>query len=185
MIRKALRAPILTALAMVALPAAVIVVSRTSDLYAKHKAEEVDANDPTLRLFQLLDSTRAGKLEDLCLLADLYKDPDKPDQEYRHVLRVNYDKNRGFGKLNLWVRSVGKMTPQQLETYTPKQIFDFAETDSEKYCKSSAGQFGAPGDVYLRASADGPLVTAPVTDEVRKSYAQFVTQYVLPALLKK
>jgi hypothetical protein len=156
-----------------------------SRVYAKHKAEEVDASDPTLRVFQLLDSTRDGKLADFYLLADLYKDPDKPDDEYRHVLRVNYDKNRGFGKLNVWVRSVGKMTPEQLDTYTPKQIYDFAETDQEKYCKSSAGQFGTPGDVYLRASQDRPLATAPVTDEVRKSYGLFVTEYLLPALQKK
>jgi len=154
-------------------------------LYAKHKGEQADLDDATSRLFQLLDSARDGKLADFYLLADLYKDSDKPDEEYRHVLRVNYDKNRGFGKLNLWVRSVGKMTPQQLETYTPKQIYDFAETDQEKYCKSNAGQFGTPGDVYLHANQDRPLATAPVTDEVRKSYGLFVTDYLLPALQKK
>ena len=156
-----------------------------SRLYAKHKAEEVDASDPTLRVFQLLDSTRDGKLADFYVLADLYKDSDKPDDEYRHVLRVNYDKSRGFGKLNVWVRSVGKMTPEQLDTYTPKQIYDFAETDQEKYVKTSAGQFGTPGDVYLHATEGGPLVTGPVTDGVRKSYGLFVTDYLLPALQKK
>jgi len=154
-------------------------------LYAKHRADQADPDDATSRLFQLLDSARDGKLADYYLLADLYKDPDKPDDEYRHVLRVNYDKSRGFGKLNVWVRSVGKMTPQQLETYTPKQIYDFAETDQEKYVKTSAGQFGTPGDVYLHATQDGPLVTGPVTDGVRKSYGLFVTEYLLPALQKK
>ena len=154
-------------------------------LYAKHKSEQADPDDATSRLFQLLDSARDGKLADYYLLADLYKDPDKPDDEYRHVLRVNYDKGRGFGKLNVWVRSVGKMTPQQLETYTPKQIYDFAETDQEKYVKTSAGQFGTPGDVYLHATENGPLVTGPVTDGVRKSYGLFVTEYLLPALQKK
>ncbi len=154
-------------------------------LYAKHKGEQADPDDATSRLFQLLDSARDGKLADYYLLADLYKDQDKPDDEYRHVLRVNYDKGRGFGKLNVWVRSVGKMTPQQLETYTPKQIYDFAETDQEKYVKTSAGQFGTPGDVYLHATENGPLVTGPVTDGVRKSYGLFVTEYLLPALQKK
>jgi hypothetical protein len=159
--------------------------SSSRRLYAKHKPEEMSANDPTLRLFQLLDSSRDGKLPDFYLLADLYKDPNKADQELRHVLRVDYDKNRGFGKLNLWVRSVGQMTQQQLQTYSPKQIYDFAETDQEKYVKTNPGSFGAPGDLYLRASDDGPLASAPITDEVRKSYEVFVTQYLLPAVQKK
>ena len=60
-----------------------------------------------------------------------------------------------------------------------------AETDQEKYVKTSAGQFGTPGDVYLHATEGGPLVTGPVTDGVRKSYGLFVTDYLLPALQKK
>ncbi|HEV2493847.1 MAG TPA: hypothetical protein VG204_12345 [Terriglobia bacterium] len=156
-----------------------------SGLYAKHKAEEAVPDDATAQLFQLLDSSRDGKLADFYLLADVYKDASKPDDEYRHVLRLDYDKSRGFGKLNLWVRSVGKMTPQQLQTYTPKQIYDFAETDLEKYVKTTASAFGGSGDLYLRADGDGPLATSSITDDVRKSYDVFVTQYVLPALQKK
>ncbi len=155
------------------------------DVYAKDKTQRVDADDPTYRLFQLLDSSHGGKPEDFCLLADLYNDPTKTDQEYRHVLRVDYDKNRSFGKLNLYVRAVAKMTPEQLRTYTPKQIYEFGETDLEKFVKTEAGPFGRPGDIYLRAREDSPLSAAPITDEVRNSYEFFVTQYLLPALQKK
>lgn len=163
---------------------AALITAQGASLYAKHKTEEAEPNGPTSHLFQFLDSSRDGKLSDFYLLADLYKDPSKPDSELRHVLRVDYDRNRGFGKLNLWVRSVDKMTPQQLETYTPKQIFDFAETDLQKFVKTGLGPLGAPGDLYLHAGEEGPLVSAPVTDEVRKEYDDFVTQYILPALQK-
>jgi hypothetical protein len=155
------------------------------NLYAKHKSEDASPADATAQLFQLLDSSRDGKLSDFYLLADVYKDASKPDDEYRHVLRLDYDKSRGFGKLNVWVRSVGKMTSQQLQTYTPKQIYDFAETDQEKYVKTTSGAFGAAGDLYLRANGDGPLATSSITDDVRKSYEVFVTQYLLPVLQKK
>lgn len=164
---------------------AVIPVSFGTRLYAKHKADPSAPDDATTELFQLLDSSHDGKLQDFYLLGDLYKDSSKPDDEYRHVLRVEYDKSRGFGKLNLWVRSVGKMTPQQLQTYTPKQIYDFAETDQEKYVKTTASTFGGSGDLYLRADGEGPLATSSITDDVRKSYDLFLTQYVLPALRKK
>jgi len=163
----------------------VVAASFGSRLYAKHKVDPAAPDDATSQLFQLLDSSRDGKLPDFYLLADLYKDPSKPDDEYRHVLRVDYDKSRGFGKLNLWVRSVGKMTPQQLQTYTPKQIYDFAETDQEKYVKTTATTFGGSGDLYLRADGDAPLATSSINDDVRKSYDVFLTQYVLPALRKK
>lgn len=164
---------------------AVIPASFGTSLYAKHRADPSAPDDATTQLFQLLDSSHDGKLQDFYLLGDLYKDPSKPDDEYRHVLRVEYDKSRGFGKLNLWVRSVGKMTPQQLQTYTPKQIYDFAETDQEKYVKTTVSTFGGSGDLYLRADGEGPLATSSITDDVRKSYDLFLTQYVLPALRKK
>lgn len=170
---------------VVALATAGLLANSRTSLFAKHKPEEADPDAPTARLFQLLDSSRDGKLSDFYLLADVYKDPDKSSEEYRHVLRLDYDKNRGFGKLNLWVRSVGKMTPEQLQTYTPKQIYEFGETDLEKYVKSNVGPLGASGDMYLRASEDGPLASAQVTDDVRKSYDFFVTQYLLPTLQKK
>ncbi len=185
MMNRESRTPIATAAAVSAVLLAGLLGNSKSSLYAKHKPEDVDPEGPSARLFQLLDSSRDGKLSDFYLLADLYKDPNKPEEEYRHVLRVDYDRNRGFGKLNLWVRSVGKMTTEQLQAYTPKQIYDFAETDQEKYVKTSLGPFGASGDLYLRASESGPLVSAPITDDVHKSYDFFVTQYLLPALQKK
>jgi hypothetical protein len=160
------------------------VVASAQCVWAKHK-EEGGQNGPTSRLFEYLDSAHSGKLESFYLLADFYKDPSKPDEEFRHVLRVDYDKNRGFGKLNLYVRSVGQMTKEQLSTYTPKQIYDFGEVDLEKFVKTSLGRFGTSGDVYLRSGSDTPLVTSQVTDEARKEYETFITEYILPALQKK
>jgi hypothetical protein len=152
-------------------------------LHAKHK-EESEQNGPTARLFQFLDSAHGGKLEEFYVLADLYKDPSKPDQELRHVLKVEYDKNRAFGKLRLSVRSVGQMTQEQLATYSPKQIYDFGEVDLEKFVKTSPGPFGGMGDVYLRSTGDSPLATTNITDEARKEYEMFITDYILPALQK-
>jgi hypothetical protein len=166
-----------------ALVAVFLVSACSASLYAKHKEDAEDG--ATVRLFQVLDSTRNGKLEDFYLLADLYKDAGKPDEQFHHVLRVEYDKSRAFGKLRLYVRSVGQMTDEQLSAYSPKQIYDFGEADQEKFVKTSTGSFGGSGDLYLRAGTDTPLATAAVTDEARKEYETFVTQHILPALQKK
>src|SRR2546425_8124267 len=64
---------------------------------AKEKQPAIDPNDPTLRLYQLIESSYGGKLDDFYLLADTYKDQKNPDQELQHVLRVEFDKNRAFG----------------------------------------------------------------------------------------
>ena len=82
---------------------------------AREKNYQADPNDVTGRLFQLLDDTHEGKLTDCYLLADLYKGKDlsTPDEEFQHVLHVDYDKNRGFGKLNLHVRTLAKLAPEQ------------------------------------------------------------------------
>jgi hypothetical protein len=149
---------------------------------AKEKTTRVDPNDPTLRLFDLLDSTRNGKLEDFCTLADVYSERGK---EFQRVVRAEYDKSRAFGKLRIYVRSVAKMAPEQLQAYTPKQVYDFGETDVEKFVKTDPGDLGKQGDMYLRGDADNPLATTPVTDQARKSYEALVTQYLLPALQKK
>ena len=142
----------------------------------------VDENDATYRLFQLLDSAHGGKLADTYVLADAYTDGN--GDQYRHVLRVDYDKSHAFGRLAIYVRSVGKMTPEQLSTYTPEQIYNFGEIDLQKLVKTDPGPFGQRGDLYLTADGDGPLHTSAVTDEARKSYDTFVTQYVIPALQK-
>jgi hypothetical protein len=154
-------------------------------LWAKDKTPPIDPNDPTLRLYQLLDSSRGGKLVDFYLIADVYKNPDNADEELQHILRVEYDKDRAFGKLNIHVRSVGKIHPDQMKTYTPKEFYEFGLSDLEKYVKTDAGPFGQPGDLYLRAGPDLPLASAEVTDEVRKAYESFLTRYLTPALRKQ
>ncbi|HEV2352403.1 MAG TPA: hypothetical protein VG028_21415 [Terriglobia bacterium] len=154
---------------------------------AKEKPAPVDPNDPTVRLFQLLDETRDGKLSDFYVLADVYKDKTSanPEAEFQHVLSVDYDKNRSFGKLNIHVRTLDKLAPEQLKTYTAKQIYDFGDDDSEKFVKSEPGPLGRQGDMYLRATADRPLNDTPITDDVRKAYEFYITQYIIPALQKK
>lgn len=154
-------------------------------LLGKEKTPPVDANDPTFRLFQALDTNRGGKLTDFYLIADVYKDPAGSSEEFQHILKADYDKNRSFGKLQVYVRSVGKILPDQLKTYTAKEFYDFGLMDQAKYMKTDPGEFGKSGDIYLRAVEDRPLATTPVTDEVRKSYEQFLTQHLLPAIEKK
>ena len=155
-------------------------------LGAKEKTSAVNPNDPTFRLYSLLDSKYNGKVDSFCVLADAVNDPKNPGQQQQHVLRIEYNKDRGFGKLSIHVRTVAQLTPEQLKTYTPQQIYDFAETDSAKFTKTDPGSFGKPGDVYFEASADGgPLQTVPVTAEVQAQYDLFVTQYLLPTLEKK
>jgi hypothetical protein len=152
---------------------------------AKEKVAVIDANDPTYRLFQLLDSSRAGKLTGFYLIADVYKNPSDPNEELQHILRAEYDKDRGYAKLSLYVRSVGKIAPEQMKTYTAKDFYEFGLVDQEKYMKTEPGVFGRPGDIFLRAEGDRPLATAPITDEVRKAYEFYLTQHLLPALQKK
>jgi hypothetical protein len=154
---------------------------------AREKNSQVDSNDVTLRLFQLLDDSHEGKLADFYLLADIYKNKDSsnPDEELQHVLHLDYDKDRNFGKLNLHVRSLTKLAPEQVKTYTPKQIYDFGDEDTEKFVKSDPGQLGRTGDMYLRATADRPLRDTPISDEARKAYEFYLTQYLIPALQKE
>jgi hypothetical protein len=158
----------------------------TGRLGAKEKTPAVGADDPTLRLYNLLDSKYNGKLEDYCVLADTVNDPKNPGQTQQHVLRVDYSKDRAFGKLLLYVRTVGQLSPEQLKSYSPKQIYDYAESDSAKFTKTDPGSFGRQGDIYFEpASEGGPMKTAPVTPEVAAQYDRYVTQYLLPALEKK
>ena len=155
-------------------------------LGAKDKTSQVNPNDPTLRLYSLLDSKFNGKLDDLILLADVFNDPKIPGQPQQHLVRVDYGKDRAFGKLNIRVRTVGQPTPEQLKAYNPSQMYGFAETDSAKFTKTDPGPFGKPGDVYFETAADGgALATAAVTPEVQAEYERLVTQYLLPALEKK
>ncbi len=175
----------LGAAALVAWLALDLTGSRATHLDAKEKTQPVGPDDVTFRLYQLLDTSHAGKLTEFYILADSYKDPKSSGEELQHILRAQYDKNRGFGRFNLYVRSVAKMDPEQLKAYTPKQVYEFGVADSEKFVKTDPGPFGRPGDMYLRAEGDRPLASSPITDDVRKTYETFLTQFVLPALEKK
>lgn len=157
-----------------------------SRLGAKDKNPQVSPNDPTVRLYSLLDSKYNGKLDDFILLADVFNDPKLPGQPQQHVIRVSYSKDRAFGKLNIHVRTVAQPTPEQLKAYDPKQIWDYAETDTAKFTKTDPGPFGKQGDVYFEpASEGGALASVAVTPEVQAEYERLVTQYLLPALEKK
>jgi hypothetical protein len=159
-----------------------VVLGATNVIVGSAKEKAIDPNDPTLRLYSLLDTTQDGKMPDFFLLADIYNEQGK---EFQRVLRAEYDKSRAFGKLRIYVRSVAKMAPEQLQSYTPKQVYDFGETDLEKFVKTDPGEFGKQGDIYLRGDAESPLATAPITDATRKSYETLIVQYLLPALQKK
>jgi hypothetical protein len=165
---------------MIVIPGSVM-----SLVHAKEKARAADPNDPTSRLFQLLDTGYSGKLVDFYLLGDIYKDPKNSNDELQRVLRVDYDKNRGFGKLKLYVRSVAKMQPEQLKAYTPKMVYEYGVADTEKFVKTERGPLGKTGDLYLRATDDRPLSSTPISEEAEQEYERLLTDYVLPALQKK
>jgi hypothetical protein len=155
-------------------------------LDAKDKKPSISPDDPTVRLYNLLDSKFGGKLKDIYLLADIFNDPKTPGQAKQHVLCLDYDKSRAFGKLQIHVRTVDQLTPEQLKTYTPKDVFVFAENDDEKFTKTDPGPIGMLGDVYLAPTEPGgPMGTATVTPEVQAQYDRYVRQYLLPALEKK
>ena len=155
-------------------------------LGAKDKAPQVSSDDPTLRLYNLLDSKYNGKLDDFCVLADVFNDPKNPGQPQQHVLRIEYAKDRAFGKLRIYVRTIAQLSPDQLKTYTPKQVYDFAESDSAKFTKTDPGPFGKSGDMYFQPTSDGgPLGQVTATPEVQTQYEHYVTQYIIPALEKK
>lgn len=155
-------------------------------LDAKDRGSQISSNDATVRLYSLLDSKFSGKLDDVFLLSDSAPDPKNPGQTQQHVLRIDYSKDRAFGKLTIHVRTVGQLTPEQLKAYSPKQIYDFAETDSAKFTKTDPGSFGRPGDVYFEPTSDsGAMGSMPATPEVQAQYERYVTQYLLPILEKR
>ena len=88
-------------------------------LDAKDKGTQVNPNDPTYRLYSLADAKFNGKLEDFCVLADLVNDPKNPGQHQQHVISLEYNKDRGFGKLSIHVRTVAELTPEQLKACSP------------------------------------------------------------------
>jgi hypothetical protein len=162
-----------------------LITAATPDALGKAKKQSVDPNDPTYRLYQLLDTAHGGKLQNLFVLGDVYPDSQNPTQQMQHVFKIEYDKSRYFGRFRIYVRSVSKLSPQQLKTYTTEQIYDFGNKDQEKFEKIEPGPFGQPGDLFFQARGDRPLHTAPTTDAVRKAYETYVSRYILPALQKK
>ena len=153
--------------------------------WAKKKRQSVSPDDPTYKVYQVLNDSYGGKLSDLYLLAGVYADPQDPSNELQRVIRVNYDKARFFGRFRIDVRIVGKLTPAQKKTYDAKQIYQFAESNSMEFEKINPGPLGGTGDLYLTATSSGPLAPATVTDQAREEYDPLITKYVLPALKKK
>jgi hypothetical protein len=168
----------LSILGVVILCGAAAAVARTKD-----KEKTVSPDDPTYRLFRLLDNFYGGRLTDFYLLADTYTDPQQPGQTLQHVLRVNYDKKRFFGRLQIDVRAVMQPTAAQLKEYSVEQLYGFG-SDVAKFEKINAGPFGQTGDVYVEANSAGALASAPITEEVRTQYTNLITRYILPALEK-
>src|SRR5579864_8416262 len=105
-------------------------------LGAKDRVLQGDPNDPTYRLYSLLDSKYNGKLDDFCVLAGITDDPKNPGQSQQRVIRVTYNKDRGFGRLGIYLRTVAPLTPEQMKAYNAKQVYDFAETDVAKFTKT-------------------------------------------------
>lgn len=163
-----------TSLLLIAVPSA----------WARRKKKTINPNDPTYKLYQLLDSSYGGKLGDFYLLANVYTEPQDPKEQFQRVLRIDYDKSRYFGRFRIYVRVVGKLSQAQLQTYNVKQIYKFGESDSEEFEKIDPGPFGGSGDLYLKATNSGPLAPAPITDQVREEYETLVSKYILPALEK-
>lgn len=150
----------------------------------KDKKDAVASNDPTAKLFKILDDSYGGKL-DTYLLADIYSDPSDPSQQYQRILHVVYNKNLYFGRFTIHVRSVGKMDPEQLATYSPQSIFSFGGQDTQEFEKINPGPFGGTGDLFLEAQNGRPLSGSSITDDAQEEYEMLVTKYILPAVEKQ
>jgi hypothetical protein len=151
---------------------------------ARLRRDSVSPDDPTYRLFQLLDSVHGGRLTSFCVVADTYSNPAQGGQVFQRVLQVDYDKSRFFGRFRIYVRGVSQLTPGQLKEYTPEQIYGFG-SPVEKFEKINPGPFGEAGDVCVRATANGVLASVPITDDARREYEFFLTRYIAPALEKQ
>lgn len=156
-----------------------------SSAWAKRKHGAVGPNDPTYKVYQLLDKSYGGKLNDFYLFAGLYDDPQNPANQLQRVVRVDYDKGRFFGRFRVYVRSVSKLTAAQTKAYNAKQVYHFGVSDDTEFEKINPGPLGQTGDLYLKSSSKGSLAPAPVTDLARQEYEMLLTQYILPALQKK
>jgi hypothetical protein len=150
----------------------------------KHdKKSAVSPDDPTAKVFEILNNTYEGKLADYYLVADVYADAAHPGQDFQHILRVQYDKSLFFGRFRIYVRGLAKPTPDQTKAYTVQQLYDFA-SDSQKFEKIEPGPFGQQGDLYLHSDGNMPLASTPVTPEAQATYEKLLTVYLIPALSK-
>ncbi len=172
-----------TELAAVIATSVVLTLAVPLSALARKKHTTVNPDDPTYQLYQLLNKSYGGNLKDFYVLADLYNGPQ--GEQLQHVLRVNYNEHSYFGRLQIAVRSVGKLSPAQLKTYDLQQLFKFGEQTEEQFDKSNPGPFGGTGDLFLQATDSGPLASASITGATRSQYEMFVQQYILPALKKK
>ncbi len=163
----------------------VVLVVAAPSAWARKKHKTVSPDDPTYMVYQLLNDSYGGKLTDFYMLAGVHADPQSPGNQLQRVIRVDYDKDRFFGRFRIDVREVGKMDPAQLKTYDAKQVYNFGNSDVAKFEKLDPGPLGGTGDLYLKPTSDGPLAPAPITDEVREEYDTLITRYILPALKKK
>lgn len=156
----------------------------TASAHGKGKSSPASSDDPTYQFFQWLDNNHNGQLSDYCVVADTYSDPSQPNATLQHVLRVDYDNKRFFGRFRIYVRGVTKLTAGQLKEYTPDQLYGFG-SDVAKFEKITPGPFGLTGDVYFLASGGRELAPAPITEEVKQEYDFFLTRFIRPALEKK
>lgn len=162
-----------------------LILAMPSAWARRKKKQAINPDDPTYKLYQLLNTKYGGKLKDFYLLANIHPDSQNPKVDLQRVLRVDYNKDQYFGRFRIYVRSVEKLTPAQLKTYSVKQIYHFGQSDDAEFEKIDAGPLGGSGDMYLKASSTGSLTPAPITDQVREEYELLVTKYILPALEKK
>jgi hypothetical protein len=63
---------------------------------AKDRTSPTNPNDPTFRLFSLLDSKYNGKVDDFCMLADLINDPKNPDSSSNASFASSTTRTRGL-----------------------------------------------------------------------------------------
>ena len=138
----------------------------------KTKPRRADPERSHVPLFQMLDDSHGGKLIGFYILGDTFTGQrlqQPADADIQHVLMVEYDKRTALRQIDDTRPQLSKLAPEQLKTYTLKQIYDFGVDDSEKFSKTEPGQLGRSGDLYVAMTGDGRVASAPVTDEVRKA----------------
>jgi hypothetical protein len=150
--------------------------------YARHKENLANPDDPTVRLFQLLDDSYGGKLTDFRVIADAYANPTQLGQMFQHVLQVNYDKGRFYGRLTISVRGVSQLTPEQLKQYTAQEIYGFG-SEVAKFEKINSGPSAKRRPLFPANRPRHPRA-GPRYRYCQTSVRSVPTQYIPPALEK-